>query len=150
MYIDKIEILDIGRNYWQNQLETDIEASEWYRIWKSVFQNRLIQSTKIRYFQYRVLCCKLVTKLTRSKWDSQVSAKCSFCNVEQETIKHLLLNCDIVNKKIWKLLTKWLCYMCKEKIFWWAQNCFEHVQGHSKYLYPHHQALYLYNEMYRY
>ena len=44
----------------------------------------------------------------RAKWDKNVSPKCTFCELHDETVIHVFCQCTIVNKKVWTPLKKWL------------------------------------------
>ncbi len=63
--------------------------------WQMLFQNIYIttSSAKLRYFQYQILHRTLVTNRKVELWDIKDSDKCSFCELETETISHLLYDC---------------------------------------------------------
>ena len=71
---------------------------------------KLAKSTKLRFFQYRLINRRLVTYFLRAKWDDTVSDRCTFCNEVPETVIHMLWECNKV-KEIWKYLERWLSYM---------------------------------------
>ena len=52
-------------------------------------------STKYRFFQYRVLSKKLITNVTRNKWDKDISPRCVYCKQKYETIVHLFCECEV-------------------------------------------------------
>ena len=56
---------------------------------------------KYRSFQYRLLQRGLVTNVQLAKWGIKNSPMCHFCGICQETIIHLLWECEEV-KKLWK------------------------------------------------
>ena len=51
-------------------------------------------SNKLREFQYRILHSILTTNTTLKAWNIRNDDKCTFCQAEAETIKHLLLQCN--------------------------------------------------------
>ena len=72
---------------------------------------KLTLSTKLRYFQYRVQNRYLTTNTLLIKWGVVTSDKCYYCEVEKETIVHLLVKCKVV-KSFWEKLQRWLDYIC--------------------------------------
>ena len=73
-----------------------------------------VNATKLRYFQYRLLNKDILTNVRRAKW-ADISTKCSFCQCEEETILHIFLECEIVNK-IWSALRKWFQKKSKQSV----------------------------------
>ena len=92
------------------ELNTEISQEFWVKLYPTTL--RMTKSTRLRYFQYRLLHKKLVTNLHRSKWDEQVSELCSLCTQETETVLHLLWEYQKV-KKIWDNLARWLKYILR-------------------------------------
>lgn len=89
---------------WQVDLNTQLSTKDIALYFKRI---RLITlCTKLRYFQYRVLCRKITTNVLVSKWDINVLDACSFCANEKETLVHLLFECPF-SQKIWKAASKW-------------------------------------------
>ena len=101
---------DHGHAVWQSELKTMWTSAQWKKIRLNVF--KLTTSTKLRYFQYRILSKKLVTNVTRSKWDKSISGKCHFCQEGKENILHLMWECTVI-KNFWCKIAKWLNYICK-------------------------------------
>lgn len=93
---------------WNNDLRADFTQKEFDNLFINIRQ--LVLSTKYRYFQYRILVRALTLNIHVSKWDRNVSDRCSFCNVNAETTLHLFVECIHVDK-IWKALCKWFDYM---------------------------------------
>ena len=94
--------VDVSRNIWERELQITISSEEWDQLFISTC--KLTRSTKLRYFQYRLLLRKIVTNLLRSKWDATIDNKCNFCKTEMETMVDLFWQCKIV--KLWKTLMK--------------------------------------------
>ena len=101
---------DHGKITWQTELKNDWDEAEWSEIRMHGYY--LSRSTKLRSFQFKLLSKKLVTNVTRCKWDTEISPKCEFCKESDETLIHLLWECDIT-KLFWKKLQQWLKYTCK-------------------------------------
>ena len=51
-------------------------------------------SNKLREFQYRILHSILTTNTTLKAWNIRNDDKCTFCQAEPDTIKHLLHQCN--------------------------------------------------------
>ena len=104
---EKVSYIDKGRIKWQMELGREILINEWEKIRYNTFKITLI--TKLRYFQYRMLSSKIVTNVHRAKWDQNISANCTICQEEKETVPHLFWFCKKINQ-IWKALNKLLNY----------------------------------------
>lgn len=94
---------------WNNDLRLDLQLKEFDRLFVKI--RKLTVSTKLRYFQYRILVRALTMNIRVAKWDSSVSPMCTFCNGFLETTVHMFAQCEIVQKKIWNPLKKWFQYM---------------------------------------
>ena len=103
--MQRIEKDDEGELIWTTALKINLEEDQWEKICLYSFQ--LSPLTKLRYFQYRLLCSKLVTNHHRSRWDKTMTPNCIFCKDELCTTMHLLMECRIV-KKLWKAIEIWL------------------------------------------
>lgn len=90
---------------WNNDLRQKIELKAFQKLFISL--RKLTLSTKLRYFQYRILVRALTLNIHVNKWDKNVSMMCSFCNQSPETTLHFFTECS-VSKKMWKALSKWL------------------------------------------
>ena len=95
---------------WARQLPECVTMDQWEKSRISCFKISL--DTKLRYFQYRLLSCKLVTNSLRHRWDNTVSPLCYFCKEKEEVVMHILYECKIV-KKLWSHVEKWLKYILK-------------------------------------
>ena len=64
-------------------------------------------STKLKDFQFRLLHMRLNTNKDRFRFGQINSDRCSFCDLHEENIFHLLLTCE-KSKKIWDVLQNFL------------------------------------------
>ena len=55
---------------------------------------------KLREFQYRILHSIITTNITLKSWNIIDNDKCTFCQMEPDNLKHLLLHCNY-SKIIW-------------------------------------------------
>lgn len=99
---------------WNNELRSKIEIKEFNHLFTKL--RKLTLSTKLRYFQYRILIRRLTLNIHVQKWDPNVTDKCSFCDSSRETTFHIFFECNNVSKKIWKPLESWFKYMHKINI----------------------------------
>ena len=90
---------------WNNELNVQYDSD----IWSTIFLKltKTTKSTKLRYFQYRILHRILPTNIHLKRFRIKETDLCSFCGEEQETYLHLFVKCDIV-KKCWKQILEWL------------------------------------------
>lgn len=104
--------IDAVPDAWKRDLNLDynVEEADWNAICYDAV--RLSICPKLRYFQYRLIHRRLTTNYTRSKYDPDCSAMCSFCKNHTETVTHLFWYCPVI-ADIWKNLFKWIKYICK-------------------------------------
>lgn len=111
---ENIEVSNTGIiAIWNNDLSFARDEGFYSSQFKSI--NKLTMCTKLRYFQYRLLCKSLYTNIHVAKWDPSVSQNCTFCDNAKETIVYLFIDC-CETKKIWKALCKWLQYFHSIKV----------------------------------
>ena len=82
----------------------NITENEW-NSYTTIIKN--IKEVKLQEFQFKVYNHTIVTKSFLLKINKVDAARCSFCNQESETIKHVLFLCNKV-KEIWIALQNWL------------------------------------------
>lgn len=105
--------IDALAHLWSVELNTDIEPKYLSYCFRKI--NHITYCTKLRFFQYRMLGKTLTTNVKVSKWNEEVSDRCTFCKEKPETLYHLFIDCPCT-KKLWKALTKWLGYFHDIKI----------------------------------
>ena len=93
---------------WSVDIQDNITVDEWKEHF--VHLGHITKSTKLRFFQYRLSNRKLVTNMLRHKWDNRVDKHCTFCQIRQRTVLHLIWTCPIV-QSFWKQIQRWLNYM---------------------------------------
>ena len=91
------------KTIWEKELDTTINDDQSKNIFVQFRQ--LVKPTKLQYFQYKILTRKLMTNMLQHKWDPSISRKCAMCQKEDETIIHIMYQCDLV-KPLWELLQK--------------------------------------------
>ena len=111
---------DGNRIMWQSELGTCITEDEWYDLFPNFV--KLIKPAKLRYFQYRVLTKTLTTNYIRSKWNKDVTNKCTFCKDKPETILHLLWECKVVYP-IWSKVERICNYFFNIKLVMSKEMC---------------------------
>lgn len=89
---------------WNHDLKENLDENGFSRLLVNL--RKITSSTKLQYFQYRILVKKLTTNIQVSKWDQTISSDCTFCKSSPETIVHLFFECTSV-KKLWKAMSKW-------------------------------------------
>ena len=81
--------------------------------WKKIltFPFSLVKDTNLRWFQFRIIHRTLGTNNLLCKMGIKVDNKCSFCNREKETIKHLFWDCEYV-QDFWETVILLLVENC--------------------------------------
>lgn len=92
---------------WYNEIGV-IHENEYLLICK---QLEYIQDIKLKDFQYKLNIKIIVTKTFLHRVKIVGDDRCSYCNTESETIKHLFYNCSIV-KRFVNLVHIWLKDHC--------------------------------------
>lgn len=98
---------------WNNDLRLKLTQKQFDKLFVQIKQ--ITTSTKLRYFQYRILTRALLLNIHVCKWDNNVSNLCTFCNGKKETTLHLLIECSLVSR-LWKAIQKWCKYQYKINI----------------------------------
>ncbi len=88
-----------GYTKWCDALDLNLTKEEFLIFIDALYKST--QSTKLRAFQYRLITYTIITNCQRFKWKKRENALCTFCQLEDETLYHLLLNCN-VSKNIWR------------------------------------------------
>ena len=92
-------------NKWNALLASHISEVDWCKIcfynWKST------HDVKLKWFQFRILNRILGTNSLLVKIGRSDDASCTFCGEVEESIIHLLWDCQ-VTQKIWKDLQNWI------------------------------------------
>ena len=94
-------------NKWEQDIDHEFHLD---RKFISNSFRQIITSTispKYRAFQFRLIHLILVTNKSLYEWKIKEHNLCSFCNLEIETIYHLLWDCTIT-QKLWRDIFKWL------------------------------------------
>ena len=98
---------------WEREYGIIIPIESWHD--HRMYSYYLLLSTKQKWFQYRVLSRRIVTNVTRHKWNLIDNNRCHFCNVLPETMNHLFITCKHV-KRIWTAMFRWLEYILELKL----------------------------------
>ena len=101
---------DKSRNRWEKVLNREISDTCWKRILNT--PKRVTLSAKLQVFQYRLTNHAIVTNIHLHKWGMRDNNLCTFCSKNEETNTHLFVKCQVVNKRLWKPLQKWLYHFC--------------------------------------
>ena len=90
---------------WEEKLHIPVDRKTICNIFKNIKTTTLC--TKLRSFQFRLLHNSIPTNDKLFLWGITESDKCTFCNIETETIIHLIWDCPTA-KHIWSQLTSWI------------------------------------------
>ena len=90
---------EIAQDKWNQSLNTNI--TDWEDIYRNVFLSTICM--KFRDFQFRLLHRTLVTNRRLVLMKLSTNEKCTFCNIDIETIEHLLFECQCT-QLIWQRL----------------------------------------------
>lgn len=95
---------------WQNDLNETIDDRTWNNVLTDVYL--LTNLEYLRWFQYRLIHCLIVTNVHHNKFDLNCSILCTFCQNAPETVLHLFMECHLV-QIFWHNLEKWIKYIFK-------------------------------------
>ena len=95
-----------GYTKWCDTLNLNLTKEDYLVLIGTLYQ--ATKSTKLRAFQYRLMNYSIITNCQRLKWKKRDNALCTFCQLEDETLYHLLLNCK-VSKNIWNAVHDYIC-----------------------------------------
>ena len=91
--------------YWSRTLHVDMNDGVFAAHFAYMY--KLTSSTKLQYFQYRLLHNILPTNKTLYNMKIIDNPQCNFCNSEEETMEHLFMYCSRIIC-FWDNLNKWL------------------------------------------
>ena len=106
---DRYQPSENKRLWWEDILQREIRSDTWFDMYSATM--KLTNSTKLRFFQFRLINGYILTNERVSKWDKNTPALCTFCGKEIETIIHLFITCTHTHK-MWVALKKWLDHFC--------------------------------------
>ncbi len=95
-----------GYTKWCEVLNLNLTKEDYLILIGTLYQ--ATNSTKLRSFQYRLMNYSIITNCQRFKWKKRDDALCTFCQLEDENLYHLLLNCN-VSKNIWNVVQENIC-----------------------------------------
>ena len=100
--------------YWEKELNVKLsfEQVEWDKIFIKCF--KITNATKLRNFHYKIINKVLITNSQLSRY-MDISSKCTLCKKEEETMLHLLFECEKV-QQLWKNLQKWIKYFIGQTV----------------------------------
>ena len=98
---------------WNHELQKRIDDEEWPLLFPNFM--KIIKPTRLRYFQYRVLTKTLTTNIKRSIWNISISKLCTFCKKKDETILHVLYECEQV-RTLWDKVVKTIEHFFNVKV----------------------------------
>ena len=78
--------------YWSQSLGANLSEDIWCAARSNSYY--LTKSIKHRYFQFRLMSNKLITRARRSQWDKTVNPICIYCESFLETPMHILWECS--------------------------------------------------------
>lgn len=87
------------RAQWENVLNIELWPDQFAKVYKGIWS--IMNNSKSRSFQYRLLMHALVTNSMLVKWKiPNVIENCTFCNNSTETVVHLVFECRCVTSFI--------------------------------------------------
>ena len=87
---------------WQSLLH--LEADDWLEQFRRLY--RITNIPKLQSFHFRSLHLALVTNMHLFRWGIKSSNRCTFCDLEKETLSHLFSECHIVGQ-FWNQVLRW-------------------------------------------
>lgn len=121
-YVRDVQTIDNSalKTIWQHDLkQPTLTQKDFDSLFLKI--DKITPSTKLRYFQYRILTKSLMTNVRVAKFDPAVTEYCSFCQSEKEMVVHLFWYCQKITK-IWKMLKKWLQHFYDVKVTFAVDN----------------------------
>ncbi len=89
---------------WENTFNLPFEEKNISKLFMEI--NVITLSTKLRSFLYSLLHQATMTNVQLFKWKIKDTDKCTFCNVQTETLLHLFWECQTA-RHLWNLLLQW-------------------------------------------
>ena len=111
-------IPEITKQKWCDYLDIELSEEEWSDIFMAPF--KATSETKLIVFQFRLFHRIIGTNYSLYRFRIKASSRCTFCNLEPETIEHVFWCCfEVYN--FWLALGTWLSnHSCKVSIYIWS------------------------------
>ena len=90
---------------WHNEIDLVEDLNDYQEQFKAIYKTTNI--VKYRSFQYRLLQRGLVTGVQLAAWKLVENDLCYFCQVERETVIHLLYTCQQANT-LWQEVAQYV------------------------------------------
>ena len=108
--LEKIHVPTKNVLKWEKLLNRDFSNQLWEQIIMYIY--KVTNCTKLRWFQFRQINLVITTNVRRARWYPNISSNCYYCQKAEETIQHLFVDCEVIRKKIWLPLKRWLYHHC--------------------------------------
>ena len=92
-------------NKWSDSINEIMTEDDWKSLYKNLYHT--VKETLLKYFQIKIFHRILPTNKWLYLCNLTTSKSCTFCNLYEETIEHLLYDC-VASKTIWLQLCEWL------------------------------------------
>ncbi len=97
-------VLHKVKTRWENTFDLPFETKFFSKLFTRI--KVITLSTKLRSFLYTLLHQATVTNVQLFKWKIKPTDKCTFCNVETESILHLFWECQTA-RHMWNCVIQW-------------------------------------------
>ena len=105
---DNYEMSEELYKKWSEEIESEMEYNAFLVLFQYIY--KITNHGKYRSFQYKMLHRVVILNEKLYKWGKVDSPLCTICQKETETVNHIFLECQIV-QKLWKSVQK----LCEEK-----------------------------------
>ena len=131
-------------NKWANDWASEFSYEDYVSACREIF---IVSNVpKLRSFQYRLINWAVITNIHMQYWDQNIDNKCTFCKINEETYRHLFLECPYT-RDLWSIVDfdkdtvitykgvilnqlaprqsvkNFLCLLCKQFIY--ASRCLQ-------------------------
>ena len=87
---------------WKVHINTELTYDEFIKLFRNV--RKISNNSKLRSFQYRMLCMAIITNIKLKKWRIVQEDCCTLCESSTETIEHLFFECSYAQKLLKQVL----------------------------------------------
>ena len=98
----RVHIIPTGQQRYSEQFK--VNETEWENIY--LLPRLVSKDNYLRDFQFKILHRYLATNKLLKRYNISVNARCTFCELQNETIEHILFECN-VTRHFWFDFIQW-------------------------------------------
>ncbi len=128
--IDSPYLVNEQKIIWEDRLQKPMDNKFFCKLFENI--KHITLCTKLRSFQFRLLNNAILTNKRLFKMKEVNTEYCTFCNIEVETVLHVLFECNTA-QHLWNNVQQWVVQKTGNNIVFTAENVIlNHISKNPK------------------